>query len=1054
MKPKERSAHQAFPLIRTKVHVPRAQNLLSRPRLLGFLHENIHRKLLLISAGPGYGKTSLLVDFARTANLPVCWYTLDSTDRDPRVFLDYIVEAIRVHYPSFGEKTRALLSGSEAVDLHSIVGTLVNELVEDVPEYIVMILDEFQTVEAEDPIIQVLDLLLQYLPENVHLIVSGRTVPPLPVIQLVAYSEAAGLGNEALCFTPDEIQEFLRCNYDLYLGEEEIRRLVELSEGWVTGILLAVQATWQGMAGLLARAHGPLDHVYAYLTGEVVRHLSPDIQDFLRKTSILEGVEASFCDALLERKDSAGILEFLERRNLFLTPLEHGWYRFHGLFREFLLQQAAVDPDELVRLRERAAALWEERGDLVAAIELLLQACAYGRAARLIDSLAQELFISGRHATLLRWIEVLPPAVRAEQPRLLRFCGKAYLTLDRMDEARAALQQAEGAFARQGDTENWVLTVADLSTLERLRGVLQEAWELAQKALAQASESDAVVLADLHRTLGICLFHQGDLAQAETHLRTAVELALASDLPYSQALAYQGLGVCLSALGRMGEAEQSYQVALRHWRGIGNPGPLANILNNVAIGPFLRGDFDQAGALLQQALEFARSSLSPRIESLVLASRGDLDRDLGNLVAARRAYQEGLEQARQIGSIDLTTYLLEALGNLARQEQKPSAARRSLEEALAAIVDSPRSRARVQLSLAFLAVAEGRAAEALELSAAARAILLKSGEKLQLLRSLLVQALAWHQQHHGRQVEKALEEALELARETGAWEPFFAEKALLRPVLSSPRLQARTAWQELYSRLYGDAGQPVQTNPRPQVRVMALGPEQVWSGERELTARDWVARQTREFFLYIFFQPAVRREQVGLLFWPDQDNAHMSSTFHATLYRARRALGVPFLVFEDGLYRWSPDVDRWSDVEEFEQLLAQADRKAMGDEQRLALLEQAVALYRGDFLEQSDGEWALARREELHVRCLEALLELGAGRLGKEADKAEAAYQRAMQIDPLNEEAYQGLMRCYLEAGDRARAIRVYQRCRRRLQEELDITPSPETEALYRSITV
>jgi tetratricopeptide (TPR) repeat protein len=355
--------------------------------------------------------------------------------------------------------------------------------------------------------------------------------------------------------------------------------------------------------------------------------------------------------------------------------------------------------------------------------------------------------------------------------------------LGRGQEAREILLRAEEALAQTGDLAGWMQAVADRSTLERLEGNYGEALRLAREVLPRATAGDLQALVDLHRTIGICLHAQGDMAGAERHLRLALEYSLTSSGPYNQALAYQDLGVCLRAQGRMREAEEAYQQALERWQRIGSPGPLANTLNNLAMGPFLRGDLSEARVLLEQALEAARASLSPWLQALVQASLGDLYRDLGALSAARQAYEEGLLQARQARHAPLIAYLLDAQGNLARRQGAFDEARRLLDEAQEAAGASQSSRAQVQVSVGWLEVAQGRPEAALGSFEEAAGLLERCGERLQLLRAWLGQSLALDRLGRKKGAQAVLVRAVALAKEMGVCEPFLAEKELLLPVL-------------------------------------------------------------------------------------------------------------------------------------------------------------------------------------------------------------------------------------------------------------------------------
>lgn len=844
------------PLIYTKVHIPHVPALLSRPRLVDFLHENIHRKLLLVCAGPGYGKTSLLVDYARNTDLPVCWYSLDPSDSDPPIFLDYLVEAVRVCFPAFGRRTRAMLrhGGGPAGSLRETIGTLANELAEQIHEYVVIILDDYHTVEAQEEINYCLDTLVRYLPENVHLIVSGRSIPPLSLARLVAQGEAAAIGADHLRFTPEEADAVLQQSLELHLPAEEVQALVEKSEGWITGILLGARAGRQETMKILSQFHQPAEQVYAYLAEEVLRHLDPEQRRFLQVAAIPRQVDAAFCNALLGRQDSAHLLSSLVRRGLFLTPLAGGWYRFHALFRDFLLREAQADRDDFVRLHRRTAQLWQERGETAEAIEHLLQAQAYQEAAQEIHSLVYRLFQQSRMQTMLRWIEALPEAVRREWPYLVFFHGRACMATGQMEKARASFEQAESLLTQRGDGAGRIQVVADRAVLARMQGNYQQALQMASEALAEAGSASAAAMVDLHRTVAVCLQAMGEMSAALEHARAAVEHSVGTDA-YGQALAHLDLGFCLRAQGGMAEAESAYRRALEHCRAAGSPELEANILNNLAMGPFLRGEFQTAQELLLQALEAARTALSPRLQALILAGLGDLYRDIGDASRSRQSYGEGLEHARQAHYADLVVYLLEAQGNLARQEGSLAEAGRYLQEALATKGLSRRDRARLQVSTALLEMAYGRTAEALAQIEAAVQEQERAGWRMDLLRSLLAQAIVRHHDHQIEGVRQSLQKAARLAAELDVLEPFLAERAALEPLLRQLPASAKTGPLAMASKRFQQQPVPVSTaaagESKPFLRILALGTARVFREDREIVTREWGYRRSRELFFYL-----------------------------------------------------------------------------------------------------------------------------------------------------------------------------------------------------------
>jgi ATP/maltotriose-dependent transcriptional regulator MalT len=255
------------PLV-TKIVVPtRRRDLLRRQRLLDFLHEYGDRKLILVSASAGYGKTSLLVDYARDTDLPVCWYALDAGDADPFVFLEYLVASLQRRFPAFGGRTTALLRQPEqAQNLDACAGALVTDIHEGIDSFFTLVLDDFHLVESAGPVNELIDRLLYYLPENAHLILCGRTIPAnLTLTRLTARQEVAGLGASDLRFTAEEIRALIHHNHGLEITPAVAEQLAEQSEGWIAGIVLTTPTLWRGLFQEWVKGFGPGSQLFDYL---------------------------------------------------------------------------------------------------------------------------------------------------------------------------------------------------------------------------------------------------------------------------------------------------------------------------------------------------------------------------------------------------------------------------------------------------------------------------------------------------------------------------------------------------------------------------------------------------------------------------------------------------------------------------------------------------------------------------------------------------------------------------------------------------------------------
>ena len=632
--------------ILTKVMVPvRRPGWVRRQRLLDQLFRCLDYKVTLLTATAGYGKTTLLTDFAHEVELPVCWLTLDPDDVDPAQFLAGLALSLAQRFPGVGGPTRSALAAGMPPD--AVVGVLVNELVEAVPELCVLILDDFHEADAAE-IGALLDRLLRFLPPHVHVILSSRSVPPVDLIRLAAKQEIIALPPRELCFTAGETADLLERSFNLSVRAADAEALAQRMGGWVTGIVLATQGMTRQLAYRHALAQGDLDVVYAYLAREVLGQQPPHVRDFLLQTAVLRSMTVDLCNALLHRDDAAQIFRTLEAQHLFIERIgaDDGdvGFRYHPLFHEFLLGQlAGWDPGRLDSLRRTAAQLYEGAGDRETAVRLYLEAGDLTAAAPVMNALAVDLYNRGRYATLLEWQTRLGAQGDAA-PMLQIQVAKAWFARGDYARALAALDAVESS-------------PAGLEVLPEVwlqRGFIwyrQGQIEPAVEALQPILEADANrgLQAYALRILGLCRQKQGRVREAQDHLLQALDLyRQLGDLP-DQSRVLTDLSSVAFALGhdheRLDYQHRALEIARRH----GQPHDLVMPLNNAAYGQHLAGDLEAADRLYQEALACAGQAGLPRDEAWVLLGRADLLADAGQCGAAAGLFRRALELARPAG---------------------------------------------------------------------------------------------------------------------------------------------------------------------------------------------------------------------------------------------------------------------------------------------------------------------------------------------------------------------------------------------------------------------
>ncbi len=343
--------------------IPNPPRLFSRPRLLDAVRQKLGYKFLMVRAGPGYGKTALLLDFFMESGLLACWHTLRRADCDAHSFVTHLVDAVARQFPWCGAQARQQLkqAGSQRNALYAAVAALADGLARSQSQAAI-ILDNFHLVDGEQEIESILDLLLRSLSKNTHLILSGRTARSLRALDITAYGGVGAINTVDLCFTPKEMVEFFQWSSDYHVGEEEARVLAHESEGWILGALFRARDNDEVELLSTKQVSFEADSLDAYLRREVLTRCEPQVREFIEAVCIFRQMNAALCDELLERKDSVRVLASLENHGLFLTHVAAGWYRFNRLFRAFLLSQARQTNSRFADLQHRANYLWHQYG--------------------------------------------------------------------------------------------------------------------------------------------------------------------------------------------------------------------------------------------------------------------------------------------------------------------------------------------------------------------------------------------------------------------------------------------------------------------------------------------------------------------------------------------------------------------------------------------------------------------------------------------------------------------------------------------------------------------
>jgi LuxR family transcriptional regulator, maltose regulon positive regulatory protein len=443
-------------ILATKLYLPPPRpGLVSRPHLVAHLNEGLAlgRKLSLISASAGFGKTTLLSEWISLFNHlhpRVAWLSLDEADSDPARFLLYLVSALQTVTPSLGEGALAALQTPQPPPIETLLTGLLNEIAE-LPEKVILVLDDYHTLDSPE-IDANLAFVLDHLPPQLHLVIASREDPNLHLSRLRARGQLTELRVADLRFSLAEAAEFLNRVMGLNLTEADVAALESRTEGWIAGLQLAA-LSMQGQSDPASFIHsftGSHRFVLDYLLEEVLSQQPPDIQDFLLRTSILKRLCGPLCDSVLDAAPGCGqaVLESLEQANLFLVPLDNDrrWYRYHHLFGD-LLRQRLANPPEFPTFHLRASNWHETNGDLSEAFHHALCANDFEHAARLAEAAWPGMEGSFQSAAWLSWVKKLPERIVRVRPALCYQLGRAFSDLGEPQTSEIHLRNAERALA-------------------------------------------------------------------------------------------------------------------------------------------------------------------------------------------------------------------------------------------------------------------------------------------------------------------------------------------------------------------------------------------------------------------------------------------------------------------------------------------------------------------------------------------------------------------------------------------------------------------------------
>jgi LuxR family maltose regulon positive regulatory protein len=695
-------------LLTTKLNIPSTRaGLVPRPRLIEQLDEGARGgcRLTLVSAPAGYGKTTLVSEWVSEISsdgsqpaqdgCSIAWLSLDEDDSDPVRFLEYLIAALnraRGSGAEVGIGALEMLQSPLPPPVEVILTNLINEI-SPIPGRLILVLDDYHLIDAQ-PVHDELNFLVEHMPENLHLVISSRDDPLLPLARLRVRGQMSELRAADLRFSAPEATDFLNQTMGLGLSDENIAALEARTEGWIAGLHLAALVLHGALSvpgrkdrnELIKSFTGSHRFVLDYLVEEILEQQPAPVQLFLLQTSILERFNSSLCNAVrfslaepdgnspgsadAMGEDSQPVLEMLDRASLFIVPLDErrGWYRYHHLFSELLRQRLSqTHPEQVTTLHRRAGAWHEQHGFIDQAVEHALQAEDFQRAADLIERAAEKVWVSGADLKLRRWLDRLPGDLVCSNPQLCIFDGWYHLAAGEQETADRSLQAAELALDPKagfpvGD-ETSEQEQPELISRQRLlgriattrafsafyRGDAPEIVTQAQKALQLLPENDLFWRSTAIQMLGDGYDLQGDMDSANRSRVEALQVSRVPGNSFQLMIAHLKYALVLRQQGHLERVEEICEQQLRIAGDFGIQSTVVAGWTHAIWGEVLaeRDQLEQAlhqaekgVALTERGSDLAMLGWSYLCLTRVLYSRGELDRAEGTVRKIELAAQE------------------------------------------------------------------------------------------------------------------------------------------------------------------------------------------------------------------------------------------------------------------------------------------------------------------------------------------------------------------------------------------------------------------------------
>ncbi len=648
-------------MLLTKLHLPPVgNNIVHRSELYEKLNIGLNRKLILISAPAGFGKTTLLSDWINQQKIPTAWFSLDKGDNEPVEFLSYIISGIQSIHPAFGQSALKLLNSPNKPSGESISSLLINEIL-NINQNFLLVLDDFHLIESSE-ILKIVSYLLEHIPGNIHIVILTRSDPALSVSRLRSQYQLVELRSSDLSFSANDISILFNKKLKFGLSIDDVYSLETKTEGWIAGLQLTALSMQgrENISRFIQDLKGDNRYIMDYLMEEVLKIQTDEIKEFLLQTSILEQMSAPLCNAVLNRNDSQLILETLEKNNMFVIPLddERNWYRYHHLFADLLKQRLHQKSKATIIELHNTASEWFNNNSMpLLAIEHAIESEDFKKSTQFLGDIIESMWKSGQHAAIMKYGDILPDELIKINPEFCLYYAWILVSAGQIQKAEPFLASAE--LITQNIIHGNNLNEGNIQFHKKLLGKISVAFaylksheehsvgifDYCKIAMENLSDDDPLWYSWAWFSNGIAHFSNGALLESSESFNNAFEygkksgnIYLISTIAIRMAENEQQLGHYKSAFKKcsdllaMMKDKGYFEIAKAEWT-------YAALFFIMGVTEFMQADIDRGYENLKIAYELSKKGKDIYLQIFILMVYTVLLRELDGVESEKKSIE-------------------------------------------------------------------------------------------------------------------------------------------------------------------------------------------------------------------------------------------------------------------------------------------------------------------------------------------------------------------------------------------------------------------------------